>query len=264
MDFIADIKSKLLGSTEQASAGHSASELETTATVESQLPYGWFDDYRRANQGNYSQLRLEKAEHPEFSGATKVHKVQFVKCKISQGKVFVTWFFPELSTINVEGKKDRIVTLTTEGSAPSSEKGALRKAMSCLRGLRLIEADDEFLHPKFFAYIERETGLSVEDLSDKTKFDPSSKDNFRPYKIPGLILNIVNHTSETLMNWFQDKEFNLKELSGVDLMCKLSSANGKTFIMSKSGTRQNSRKANGVKAVNQVDAIVSSDEDDDF
>lgn len=263
MDFIADIKSKLLGSTEQASAGHSASELETTA-IESQLPYGWFDDYRRANVGNYSQLRLEKAEHPEFSGATKVHNVQFVKCKPSQGKVFVTWFFPDLSTVNVEGQQDRMVTLTTEGSMPSSEKGALRKAMSCLRGLRLIEADDEFLHPKFFAYIERETGFSIDDLSDKSKFNPSSKDNYRPYKIPGLILNIVNHTSDVLMSWFQDKEFNLKELSGVELQCKLSSANGKTYIMSKSGTRQPLRKANGVKAVDQLDAIVSSDEDDDF
>lgn len=263
MDFIADIKSKLLGSTEQASAGHSASELETTA-IESQLPYGWFDDYRRANVGNYSQLRLEKTEHPEFSGADKVHKVQFVKCKPSQGKVFVTWFFPELSTVNVDGEADRIVTLTTEGAMPSEERGALRKAMACLRGLRLIEADDELLHPKFFAYIERETGLTMEDLSDKSKFDPSSKDNFRPYRIPGLILNIVNHTSDIIMSWFQDKEFNLKELSGVDLQCKLSSANGKTFIMSKSGTKQQARKVNGVKAVNQVEAIVSSDEDDDF
>jgi len=258
---ILDSAKDLFGSTEQASAGHSASELSSTTSVK---PYGWFDKYRQANVGNYSHVRLEKAEHPEYCGAEKVHKVEFVKCKPSQGKVFVTWFFPDLSTIAVEGQPDRVVTLTTEGAMPSIGSGALRKAIACLRGLRLIEDDDEMLHPNLFTYIESETGLSMEDLSNPDKFDPSSKDNVRPYKIPGLILNIVQHTSETLLVWFQEKGFDLKELSGVTLDCKLTSNRGKTYIMSKSGTKSNRKVANKVKSLDEVDAVVSSEEDVDF
>ena len=257
MSFINNVKD-LLGSTEQATAGHSADNLS----------YGWFDQYRLSNRDehgspNYSQLRLEKSEHHEWCGSDMIHKVQFVKCKPSQGKVFVTWFFPELSTIGVEGKQDRIVTLTTEGAMPSSGSGALRKAIACLRGLRLIESDDELLHPNLYTYIESETGLSMEDLSDPSKFNPSSDDNRRPYRIPGLILNIVNHTSEKLMTWFQNEGFDLKALSGVDLQCKLTARNGKTYIMSKSGSKGRS-KVNKVKAIDQADAVVTSEEDLDF
>lgn len=258
---ILDSAKDLFGSTEQASAGHSANELETTA---SNLPYGWFDDYKVAKAGQYSHIRLERAEHPEFTGSDKVHKVQFVKCKVSQDKLFVTWFFPELSTINVEhpsGDHDRIVTLTTSGAMPSNGKGALRKALACLQGLRHIEADDEILYPKLYTYIESETGLSMSDLSDISKFDPSRRDGRRPYRIPGLILNIIEQTSNELLLWFQNKEFKLTELSGVDLQCKLTCSNGKTFIMSKSGTKSKPRVA---KPINEVDSLVKVSEEDDF
>lgn len=245
------VKDFVFGSSEQASAGHSANDKA----------YGWFDEYRLTNQGNYSQLRLEKSEHPEFTGPEKIHTVQFVKCKVSQDKLFVTWFFPELSTIGVEGKQDRIVTLTTSGEMPSSGKGALRKALACLQGLRHIEADDEILYPELYDYIESETGLSMDDLSDTSKFDPSRKNGRRPYRIPGLILNILEQTSPKTLLWFQEKEFKLKELSGVDLQCKLTCSKGKTFIMSKSGTKSTKRVA---KATQEADALVTVEESDDF
>ena len=230
----------------------------------------WFDEYCRANAGNFSRVMLEKDEFHEYAGAGKVHSAILVKVQPSQEKVFLTWFFPELSSIDVEGTPDRIVTLITDGRIPKfnsvvdgeerlTVKGGLRKGCASLLGLKVIESGLDYLYPNLFDVIEQETGLSKDDLIDPDKFNPSQTG--RPFRVPGLILNIVEQTSDELLRWFANEQrFMVKELFGVELKCKLSCNNGKTYIMSVAGTSGTKTKtANAV--IGQQSTVVI---DDDF
>lgn len=252
-----------LGSNEQASAGHSASEATQSAT--DIRAYGWFDEYRKNNPG-YQQVRLETSEYPEFTGA--LHTVELVKVKVSHDKTFVTWFFPELSTMGVEGETDVLVTLVTKGRTPGQFKtvganpyqGAIRKTMLCLQGIRFIEQDDDFLYPELYSTIEQETGLTKDDLLNSEKFNRGEKNDLR---VPSLMLNIIEHTDAEILKWFAiDKKFSVKELSGMRLQCKLSANRGSTWIMSKLG-QSVARKSNTNKAnvdLNNQQAVVVEDD----